>query len=243
MKKIFLTILLTMTLSGVSVAQITNFGIRVGGGLSTIYDDLTKKTPIIGASAGAFITIEFKEMRSPLAYIFYIQTGLNVVRRGGYFREDFDQPYSLPSVHEGGYDALYGQLPILLNFHIEIPGSRRTQFAKIFLGPAISCGFYGTYDDRKVTPHLPQSDINYKIHNANAFDHLNRIDVEAIFGIGYEYKQWDFNIYIDHGFLSAKDEPDATKSTDSGTPVMRAGASLTSYMLSVGYRFPIGGKK
>lgn len=237
MKKIFLTILLTLTFTGVSVAQITNFGIRVGGGLSTIYDDLTEKTPIMGASVGAFITIEFRQMRSPLAYIFSIQTGLNVVRRGGKFREDFDQPYSLPSVHEGGYDALYGQLPVLLNFHIEIPGSRRKQFVKLFLGPAVSYGFYGTYEDRKVTPHLPQTDINYKIHNAKAFDYLNRLDVEAIVGVGYEHKNWDFSIYVDHGFLSVQDVKDAA------TGEMRSGASLNSYMLAVGYHFPIGDKK
>ena len=216
-------------------------------------DDLTDKTPIMGAAVGGYFDIHFTGMKSPVAYVLYLRSGLNVVRRGGKFEEVFEVAKGITSTHKGSYDALYVQLPILLNFHFELPGTRRSQFVRAFVGPAVSYGFNGRYSDEKVTPYsggttatnIDPATINYNIHNEPAFDYLKPLDVEIIAGVGYEYKNWNFNLYLDHGFLSTIDEEDALKTAynENNEPVMRSGASLTSYMVSVGYNIPVGKKK
>ncbi|MBQ4376634.1 MAG: PorT family protein [Bacteroidales bacterium] len=240
MKKIFAVLICLFALSAGAMAQITNLGLRGGIGISKLSDDLTEKTPILAVSAGGYATLEFTKLRSPMAYIFYLQGGLNVVRRGGGYSETFAIAEGLTTEHHGNYDAWYVQVPILANFRFELPVKKRNQYLRLFFGPAASYGIIGTYSERKVTPFQPQRDVNYKIHNAAAFDYMNRLDVEAIFGFGYENRNITFSIYVDHGFLSVYDEIDALRTIENGdNPVTHAGSSLTAYMVSVGYRFPL----
>ena len=240
MKKILIVFICFIALSMGAMAQITNLGLRGGVGISKLSDDLTDKTPILAVSVGGYATLEFTQLRSPMAYIFYLQGGLNIVRRGGGYSEVFSIAQGLNTEHHGSYDAWYAQVPILANFRFELPVKKRKQYLRLFFGPAVSYGIIGTYSERKVTPFQPQRDVNYKIHNAAAFDYMNRLDAEAIFGFGYENRNITFSIYVDHGFLSVYDEIDALRTIENGdNPVNHAGSSLTAYMVSIGYRFPL----
>lgn len=252
--------MMVFALTGVANAQFTNFGIRVGGGFSTLTDDLTEKTPILGASVGLYTTYEFTTLRSFMGRIFYLQFGANFVRRGGKYEEVFVLGESLTSEHKGSLDAYYVQVPVLANFHFELPiRKNRGHFVRAFLGPAVSVGVMGKYSEIKVTPYQPSTEINYKIVNAPAFDYVKRIDAEIIAGIGYEYKNITLSFYVDHGFLSVKDERDALRTleangsanagtgtgtgsgtSNTGNDILHAGSSLNAYMFSFGYRFPIG---
>ncbi|MBR1517623.1 MAG: PorT family protein [Bacteroidales bacterium] len=241
MKKFVASFILLCALSLGASAQLTNIGVRLGGGISRLSDDLTEKTPLASFSFGGYAMLEFTKLRSPMAYIFYLQGGINFTRRGGSYSEVFTIAPGLSTEHHGSFDAYYVQVPILANFRFELPVRKRKQYVRFFVGPAVSYGLLGRYSERKVTPFQPQRDVNYKIQNAPAFDYMNRLDVEAIVGIGYESQRFTFSIYVDHGFLSAKDEVDALRTIENGdVPVNHAGCSITAYMLSVGYRFPLG---
>ncbi|MBR1793533.1 MAG: PorT family protein [Bacteroidales bacterium] len=243
MKKYLIVIIIAFALSGSANAQFTNIGFRVGAGLSTLTDDLTEKTPISSISGGIYTTYEFNKVHSLISEVFYVQLGVNFVRRGGKYEEVFNLGSNLSSQHTGSIDAWYVQVPLLANLRLELPLKKRKHYARAFFGPAVSIGVLGKYNEQKVTPYQDSRKINFKIAGEGAFDYLNRIDAELIAGLGYEHKNITISIYVDHGFLSVMDEPDILRTLESGNPdepVMHAGSSLSAYMISFSYRIPIG---
>ena len=236
MKKILILLTLVAALSATSHAQFLNFGVRVGAGLAIHVDDLATNSPIVAANLGAFVSYGFTQSQSLLAENFYLQTGLNLVRRGSNFREVLEMAMS---IREGYYDGWYAQIPILATFHYELPIREPGHFALLSVGPAVSYGLLGTFYDRKFTRALPQEAWNYEITEP-VFNVANRLDVSFLLGIGYEYQDLSVMLQLDHGFLAVAEAPDALKrimGVDENATVPMG--NNFAVLLTVGYQFPI----
>ena len=227
-------------------AQFGNYGVKVGVGMATVDDDLSSKSPILGASVGGYINYTFAQSESVLAETFFLQTGLNLTRRGGNFQEVLENGASL-MFREGYYHAYYLQLPILACVHYELPIRASGHVVGVFLGPAVSFGLFGRYGDRRITPSVTSTAANYDVNfNGSAddrqvFNHINRLDVSAIIGISYEYKRLSASFYVDHGFLATSEGDDILRiieNNQSGSnkvDVKIPNGHNIAFMLSVGY--------
>lgn len=245
MKKIFLLGLLSfMGIMGAQ-AQFGGYGVTAGVGLATIDDDLGTKSPILGASIGGYITYTFAKSESVLEETFFLQTGLNLVRKGGTFEEVLENGASL-MYREGFYHAYYLELPILACVHYELPIRANGHVVGVFLGPAVSYGLFGRYGDRKITPGVASPSANYDVNfngtqeARQVFNHLNRFDVSAIFGFSYEYKRFKASIYVDRGFLATSEGDDILRIIENGSSSSDVNIKIPngnnmSYMLSVSY--------
>ena len=227
-------------------AQFGNYGVKVGVGMATVDDDLSSKSPILGASVGGYINYTFAQSESVLAETFFLQTGLNLTRRGGNFQEVLENGASM-MFREGYYHAYYIQLPILACVHYELPIRASGHVVGVFLGPAVSFGLFGRYGDRRITPSVTSTAANYDVNfNGSAddrqvFNHINRLDVSAIIGISYEYKRLSASLYVDHGFLATSEGDDILRiieNNQSGSnkvDVKIPNGHNIAFMLSVGY--------
>lgn len=226
------------------------FGVKAGLGYASITDDLATKSPIMGATVGGFATLTFAQSQSILAEIFYLQTGLNLNRRGSNFLVAMDRDNTL-SVREGFYHAYYAQIPILAGVHMEMPIRKAGHIVGVFLGPTVNVGLFGRCKDRMVSPGISSYTVNYDYDlNGTArdravFNHLRRIDISALLGLSYEYGPFIVNLYVDHGFVATSEETDIIRIIESGQngntnstiKVEIPNGYNTAYMLSVGYKF------
>lgn len=160
MKKIFLMGL--MGLMGVmgAQAQFADYGVRAGLGVATISDDLSTKSPILGAGVGGYINYTFVNTQTIFGEFVYLQSGLNLNRRGSNFHEVLENENTM-SVRDGYYHAYYLQLPLLVGFRLELPIRQSGHIAGIIVGPAFNVGLFGRYKDRMVSPGNPSSIANY----------------------------------------------------------------------------------
>lgn len=224
------------------------FGAKAGLGYATITDDLSTKSPILGATVGGFANLTFAKSQSMLAEIFYLQTGLNLNRRGSNFQVVMERDNTL-SIREGYYHAYYAQIPILACVHMELPIRKAGHIVGVYLGPTINIGLFGRCKDRLVSPGISSYTGNYDLdihgsaHDRAVFSHLKRFDLSAIVGASYEYKNYVVNLYVDYGFLPTSEETDIIRvienSSNSGSNIkieIPNGYNI-AYMLSVGYKF------
>lgn len=236
MKKILVLITLVAALSTASHAQFLNYGVRAGVGFATHVDDLAINSPILAANIGGFVSFGFTQSQSLLAENFYLQTGLNLIRRGSNFREILEMAMS---IREGYYDAWYAQIPILATFHYELPIREPGHFALLSVGPAVSVGLLGNFYDKKFSRGLPQEAWNYEITEP-VFNVANRLDVDFLLGVGYEYQDLSVMLQLDYGFLAVAEAPDALKRImgvdENATVPMGNNFAL---LLTLGYQFPI----
>ena len=229
-------------------AQFSDYGVKVGLGLATIDDDLGTKSPILGATVGGYINYTFAKSESMLQETFFLQTGLNLTRKGNYFEEHFEKGTRL-IYREGYHHAYYLQLPILVGIHYELPIRASGHVLGIFLGPQVSYGLFGSYGDRKITPGINSPDANYDVNfngsdeDRKVFNHIKRFDVGAIFGISYEYKEFTASLYIDRGFLATSEGVDVLRiiennqnGSSSKVDVNIPNGHNVSYMLSLSYK-------
>ena len=226
-------------------AQFGDYGVRAGLGLATMNDDLSTSAPVLGASLGGYINFTFAKSKSVLEETFYLQTGLNLTRKGSNFQEHLENGASL-MFREGFYHAYYLQLPILACVRYELPIRERGHVVGVFLGPSVSYGLFGRYADRKITPGVTSTTENYDIDfngrpkDRQVFNHLNRLDVSAIIGVNYEYKWLNVSFYIDHGFLATSEGADILRIIESGVGkkvnVKIPNGNNVSYMLSLSYK-------
>ena len=106
---------------------------------------------------------------------------------------------------------------------------------------------------------MPQSSNNYDTYvtgtkdDRNSFKHMRRIDVGLILGVGYQWRNFTFDIYMDHGFIALmkKDDVlapfdqvqsnDPTQPQQNNTPADRNAYTGTNqaFMISIGYQLPI----
>jgi len=242
MKKILVTLTLLVTLSFAAQAQFLNFGFRGGAGMGVHVDDLATNRPILAANLGGFVSFGFTNSESFIGQNIMLQTGLNLTRRGSKFEEVLE---SVMSIREGSYHAYYLQLPILVTYRQELPIREPGHFGFVSVGPAVNYGLFGWANDRKISRGYPQSDWNYKIENDPVFDHLNRLDVSFLLGVGYEWQDLSVMLQLDYGFLSVKNEVDVLKTDQeshsyqtSDVLVVPQGNNF-AILLTVGYQFPI----
>lgn len=184
MKKIFLMGL--MGLMGVmgAQAQFADYGVRAGLGVATISDDLSTKSPILGAGVGGYINYTFVNTQTIFGEFVYLQSGLNLNRRGSNFHEVLENENTM-SVRDGYYHAYYLQLPLLVGFRLELPIRQSGHIAGIIVGPAFNVGLFGRYKDRMVSPGNPSSIANYdnSITNTPSFtitDNMSDAEVAAV---------------------------------------------------------------
>ena len=249
-------------------AQWEDYGVRVGFGAATLDDDLATKAPILGALVGGYANLSFGSSQSILGEVFYLQTGLNIVRKGSNFQEVLDHDNTL-MIREGYYHSYYAQIPVLASVHMELPIRRAGHTVGLFLGPTFNVGLFGRYADRKVSPGVSAYDANYDIDiNGTAedravFNHINRFDVGAMFGVTYERGNIAVALFVDRGFIATSQGEDLLRiiernqqnasgdnSGNSGTPsipflnnnttnnirVKIPNGNNMSYMVSLSYR-------
>lgn len=215
MKKIVLLGLMgLMGLMGTKAqAQFSDYGVKLGVGVATIEDDLATKAPVLGLNVGGYVNFVFGQSESMLAEIFYLQTGLNIIRRGSNFEEMREHENDL-MIRTGYYHAWYAQIPILAGVHMELPIRQAGHVVGFYLGPTFNVGLFGSYADRKVTPGNPAASANYDVSlngtstDRDVFSHINRLDIGAIVGLSYEYRQFTFSLFLDHGFMATSEGVD-----------------------------------
>ena len=236
MKKILIVLTLFVTLSTTAQAQFVNFGIRGGAGMAVHLDDLADNSPILAANLGGFVTYGFTNSQSMLAENLYLQTGLNLIRRGSNFQEVLE---GIMSIRQGTYDAWYVQLPILAMLRYEMPVREPGHYALLSFGPAVSYGIFGTLHDKKITPRLPQSDWNYDI-SVPAFNVMDPLDVSFLFGVGYEYQDLSVMLQLDYGMMAVSKSPDALNISQETQQIKDVPiGSNFALLLTLGYQFPI----
>ena len=249
MKKILIALTLLIALTTTAQAQLLYWGVRGGVGPSFHTDDIASEGAVLGANVGGFVTFGFTNGESFFAENFTLQTGLNFIRRGGTFEEVYEKGL-LMSYREGTYNQYYLQLPLLATIRYELPIRQPGHRALISIGPAVSYGLFGTVRDRKISRGLPQTTWNYDVTNpVFGDDYLKRLDVDLIFGLGYEWKDLIFMVQLDYGFTSLRDEDDVL--THSTTTTEQTGDSQTtvidkvpigsnsSFLFTIGYQFPV----
>lgn len=197
-------------------AQFDDYGVKGALGIATFADDLSTKTPILGANVGCYLNFTFKQSPSVLSEIFYLQTGLNLIRRGNTFEENYETGNTL-SFREGYHHAYYLQLPILAGVHMELPIREAGHIVGFYLGPAVSYGLTGRIADRMITPGYTSRAANYDVNFSGSaedrvlFNHINRLDVSAILGVSYEHGNYTFSLFVDHGFLAVSKGTDVLR--------------------------------
>ena len=236
MKKILIVLTLFVALSFTAQAQFLNYGFRGGAGMAVHLDDLADNSPILAANLGGFVTFGFTNSQSMLAENLYLQTGLNLIRRGSKFQEVLE---GIMSIRQGKYDAWYVQLPILAVFRYELPIREPGHHALLSVGPAVSYGIFGTLSDKKITPRLPQSDWNYDI-SVPVFNVLKPLDVDLLFGVGYEYQDLSLMLQLDYGMLAVSTSRDALNISQEARLVKDVPiGSNFALLFTLGYQFPI----
>ena len=230
-------------------AQWGDYGVKAGLGYASITDDLSTKSPIVGANLGGYINLNFTKSQTVLGEIFYLQTGLNLVRRGSNFQVVLDHETTI-SIREGYYHAYYLQLPFLACVHMELPIRKAGHVVGVYAGPAVSVGVFGVCRDRMVAPFLPSHLVNYDSHvtgtaaDRAVFNHLSRLDISALIGLTYEYKDFSVSLSVDHGFVATSKEEDILRiiensQSGSGTPsttVEIPNGNNVAFLLTIGYR-------
>lgn len=250
MKKIlFIATLVTICSlqSSICHAQWGDFGVKAGLGYASITDDLSTKSPILGATVGGYLNFTFAKSKTVLGEIFYLQTGLNINRRGSNYQVILDHQTTI-SIREGYYHAYYAQIPFLACVHMELPIRNSGHSVGVFLGPALSVGIAGRCHDRMVAPFLPSYAVNYDNDitgtpsDRAVFNHLTRLDVSAMIGLTYEYKNFVVSLYVDHGFVATSKEDDILRIIENSQgggnsiKVEIPNGNNSAYMLSIGYR-------
>ncbi|MBR0072378.1 MAG: PorT family protein [Bacteroidales bacterium] len=218
-------------------AQWSYFGFRAGMGPANISDDILMRHGITGYNFTAYINYGFSQSESYLRNTFYLQTGVSLMRRGGYFSQKYNG-YTMGAIREGFFDMWYAQVPVLAAFQFELPRIPYIDDPLVlhaYLGPAVSVGLWGDVRERKIAPTYPQATENYD-HEQKAFDVIGRLDVNAIIGIGLHWRNFTFDMYYDHGFMVLYDEidisdPEGKRKSFSG--------NNQAFIFSLGYKLPI----
>lgn len=238
MKKILFALIVLTAITTTAQAQMLNWGVRGGAGIARYADDLTgTTTPVMAVNVGGFVTFGFTNSQSIMAENFCLQTGLNIIRRGTRFEDVLENGLSM-SIRNGYYSTWYAQIPILATIRYELPIRQPGHRALFSVGPAVSYGLFGTAYDRKISRGMPQRSGNYEV-SENAFNTLNRLDIDAIIGIGYEYQDLSVMLQFDYGFLATYSTVDALSATDGDMNNKVNFGNNWALLLTVGYQFPV----
>lgn len=244
--KRFIAFALLLGLTGhMAHAQWGDVGIKAAIGSASITDDMSTKSPIFGATLGGYINYTFVKSQTVLGEIFYLQTGLNINRRGSNYQVILENQTTI-SIREGFYHAYYAQIPLLAGVHMELPIRQAGHIVGVIVGPALSVGVAGRCHDRMVAPFLPSYAVNYDTDvtgtpaDRAVFNHLSRFDISAIIGLTYEYKNFTVSLYVDHGFVATSKEKDILRIIENGqggnSKIEIPNGNNSAYMLGIAYR-------
>lgn len=258
MKKILTLLAFAFLLQIPAKAQFVDYGFRLANGASYVADDLLTHTPILGFSIGGYVDYMFTEWKNPWAENIFLQTGLNITRRGTNFQQVF---VNMLSIRQGFFHNWYAQIPVIAGFKYEIPQLPAGNYVNFFLGPTVSVGLFGQLLDRQVTPGMPQASNNYDTFvtgskdDRSSFKNLRRFDVGLILGVGYQWHNFTFDLYMDHGFIALMKKEDVLapfdqsqnqnnqndNSQNNTKPKDRNAYTGTNnaFMLAIGYQLPI----
>ena len=132
MKKILTLLAFAFLVTFSSNAQCVRYGARLANGASYVSDDLLTHSPIFGFSLGGYVDYMFTEWKNPWSENIYLQTGLNITRRGTNFQQVF---VNMLSVRQGFYHNWYAQIPLIAGFKYEIPQLPAENYVNFFIGP------------------------------------------------------------------------------------------------------------
>ena len=253
MKKVLTILAFAVMMQFAGHAQLVRYGAQMGFGAAYVSDDLLTHSPIMGFNLGGYADYMFTEWKNPWSENIYLRFGLNVVRRG----TNFQQVWVLEprSIRQGFYHNWYAQIPVIAGFKWEIPQLPAGNFVSVYLGPAINVGLFGRLWESRITPGMPQRTHNYDTYITGdkdarrSFKHMRRIDADIIVGVGYQWHNFTFDLYLDHGFVALMKKDDVLNGVvynqTSGTPTT-SNDDRNSYtgtnqaiMLSIGYQLPI----
>ena len=263
MKQILLLVAMAVLMQIPAKAQFVHYGVRIAGGPSYVADDLLTHTPIFGFNIGGYVDYMFTEWKNPWSENIYLQFGLNFIRRGTNFQQVF---VNMSSIRQGFFHNWYAQIPVIAGFKYEIPQLPAGNYVNFFLGPTFNVGLWGKLWDRQVTPGMPQSSNNYDTFvtgdkdDRASYQHLRRLDAGLILGVGYQWHNFTFDFYMDHGFVALMKKDDVlapfdqnqnnqnnqnntgtTTTQNNTTPKDRNAYTGTNnaFMIAVGYQLPI----
>ena len=260
MKKLLVLLAFAVMLQVSAQAQFVRYGARLSNGVSYVSDDLLTHSPILGFNLGGYVDYMFTEWKNPWAENIYLEFGFNIVRRGTNFRQVW---VDMLSVRQGFYHNWYAQIPVLAGFKYEIPQLPAGNYVSFYLGPTFNVGLFGRLWDRKVTPGMPQRTHNYDTYitgdknDRRSFQHMRRIDVGVVLGLAYQWHNFTFDLYLDHGFIALMREDDVlngvvySNGTRDGTGDGSGSGTTTNdnrnaytgtnqaIMLGIGYQLPI----
>jgi len=259
MKKLIAIVAFALLASTATQAQLVRYGARMGFGGSYVGDDLLTTTPILGFNIGGYVDYMFTEMQNPWADNIYLQSGLNIVRRGTNFQQEF---VDMMSIRTGFFHNWYAQIPILAGFKYEIPQLPAENYVSFYLGPTVNVGLFGRYKDRQVTPGMPHTSVNYDTFitgdkdSRRSFKSIRRMDVGVILGVGYQWHNITVDLQLDHGFVALMSKDDVLAPLDQASTTDESGTTTTTttttntkrnaytgtnqaITLSIGYQLPI----
>ena len=249
MKKLLTLVAFAILLDFGAQAQFVRYGARLGNGVAYVSDDLLTRSPIFGFNLGGYVDYMFLDWKNPWAENIYLQTGLNFTRRGTNYQQVF---VNMQSIRQGFIHDWYAQIPILAGFKYEIPQLPAGNFVSIYIGPTVNVGIFGRLWERQVTPGMPQRTSNYDTYitgnkdDRNAFKHQRRVDVGVLFGVGYQWHNFTFDVHLDHGFIAIMKKDDVlngvlSSDDEDATPQDRNAYTgiNQAIMFSVGYQLPI----
>jgi hypothetical protein len=261
MKKILTLLAFAVLLQIPTKAQFVNYGARIAGGASYVADDLLTHTPIMGFNIGGYVEYMFTEWKNPWSENIYLETGLNITRRGTNFQQVF---VNMQSIRQGFFHNWYVQVPVIAGFRYELPQLPAGNYINFFLGPTVNVGLFGKLWDRQVTPGMPQSSNNYDTFvtgdkdDRSSYKHLRRFDVSLMLGVGYQWHNITVDFYLDHGFIALMKKDDVlapfdqtqnqngqngdnTQTQNNTKPKDRNAYTGTNnaFMIAVGYQLPI----
>lgn len=253
MKKIFTIVAFAMLLQFSANAQFVRYGAQVGLGVAYVSDDLLTRSPILGVSLGGYADYMFTNWKNPWSENIYLRTGLNINRRG----TTFEQVRSdMRSYREGFYHNWYAQIPVIVGFKWEIPQLPAGNFVSVYLGPTFNVGMFGKLWDKCVTLGSPQLSGNYDTFvstnkdDRRSFKHMRRLDASIILGVSYQWHNFTFDLYLDHGFVALMKKDDVLNgvvyNNEEPTEESKSGGDRNSYtgtnqaiMFGIGYQLPI----
>ncbi|MDR2650952.1 MAG: PorT family protein [Prevotellaceae bacterium] len=221
MKKIMLTVISLFAVYAMVSAQGFKkdiFGIRAGLNSSSIVE--SAESPIInnGSRISFHVGLSYQHLLIPTTPL-YLETGLYFTEKGfkqsldwGYIRVIDDPDIELDDSKINA-NAMYLQVPLLLNYHFAVANNITIQpFA----------GFYLAYG---IGGKIKDSGGEYK-QSKNIFGDIERLDIGVKVGVGATFNKIYLGIGYEPGLINIDD-------TDNNF----AAAKNTNWTFSIGYNF------
>ncbi|MDR1259701.1 MAG: PorT family protein [Tannerellaceae bacterium] len=207
MKKLFITTAVLLMAVGSAFAQSAQFGVKVGGNLSTVSiengEGIKSK---LGFQAGITLDYGFTEN-------VYLLTGLEIAEKGFKISESEDGVEMTLTAN-----PLYLTLPVHIGYKIDLEGARLVPQ----IGPYFSYGLAG-----KIKASGSVEGVDVSVDTGIDYfgdDGAKSLDIGLGVGLGIEFGKLGFNIGYDLGLTSISQDDDG--SVKNG-----------SFYLTAGYKF------